>query len=135
MQICNVQFLIFLFKLSSITTTSVTPVLLLYSDTLDRVALEEEQPYIAQFLPGIIKSRLILESVLQAACHINNTIVLFFSHIQFLYLMHFEITWVLVSSGIQVHPQYLIQTTSHTTFSFLMTTILLISCFLCYFVR
>ena len=46
--------------------------------------------------------------MLQEAGHIKNTVVLIFWHIQCLNLMYFEVAWVLISSGTQVHPQIIL---------------------------
>ena len=47
-------------------------------------------------------------SVLQKAGHTKNTIILIFLHIQCLHLMHFEIAWVLLSSGTQIQLQVIL---------------------------
>ena len=46
--------------------------------------------------------------MLQGAGHTKNTIILIFLHIQCLHLMHFEIAWVLVSSGTQIQLQIIL---------------------------
>ena len=46
--------------------------------------------------------------MLQEAGRINNTVVLIFWHIQYLHLMNSEVAWVLVSLGIQVQPQVIL---------------------------
>ena len=45
--------------------------------------------------------------MLQEACHIKNTVVLIFRHIQCLHLINSEVAWV-VSSGTQVQPQIIL---------------------------
>ena len=47
-------------------------------------------------------------SVLQKAGHTKNTIILIFLHIQCLHLIHFEIAWVLASSGTQIQLQVIL---------------------------
>ena len=62
--------------------------------------------------------------MLQEAGHIKNTVVLIFWHIQCLHLMNSEIVWVLVSSGIQVQPQIILDPVYLPNYlSFLMTMI------------
>ena len=46
--------------------------------------------------------------MLQGSGHIKKTVALIFSHIQCLHLMYSETAWVLVFSGIQVHPQIIL---------------------------
>ena len=46
--------------------------------------------------------------MLQEADHIKNTVVLILQHMQFLHLMNSEVAWVLVSSGIQVQLQMIL---------------------------
>ena len=46
--------------------------------------------------------------MLQEACHIKNTVVLIFWHIQCLHLMNSEVAWVLVSSRTQVQSQIIL---------------------------
>ena len=46
--------------------------------------------------------------MLQEAGHIKNTVVFMFQYIQCLYLMYYEVAWVLVSLGTQVQPQIII---------------------------
>ena len=46
--------------------------------------------------------------MLQEPSHIKNAVVLIFRHIQLLHLMYSEVAWVLVSSGIQVQLQIML---------------------------
>ena len=84
------SFLIWLFiyhPTMSINSNNLSPVLLLYNDS-PGVCLDKEEPYIAQFPPGIInwKHRFISEqkiksSVLQEEDQIKNAVALIFPHI------------------------------------------------------
>ena len=44
----------------------------------------------------------------QEPSHIKNAVVLIFRHMQLLHLMYSEVAWVLVSSGIQVQLQIML---------------------------
>ena len=44
----------------------------------------------------------------QEAGRIKNTVALIFRHIQCLHLMNYEVVWALVSSGIQVQSQRIV---------------------------
>ena len=83
------------------------------------VNLAEEQPYITQFIPGIINQKQINIRIINLRCisaarswpHINNTVVLAilaFRHIQCLHLTYAEVAWVLASLGTQVQPQMIL---------------------------